>query len=80
MNTAEAVELEASATPAPAPLNPWLPRTPAQRREEEDITMMLEEQEEAELELLIAEMTGKGHRQIRRSFLAHKASIQGARR
>ena len=78
--TTAATAIELEATPSmPAPLNPWLPRTPSQRREEEDIALMLEEQEEAELELLVAEYAGKGHRAVRRSFLAAKAASRETR-
>lgn len=42
--------------------------TPAQRREMDDITQWLEEQDEAEVEFLVAEMVNKSHRAYRRSM------------
>lgn len=41
-----------------------------QRRELDDITAWLEEQEEAELEFLVEELAGKQHRAMRRSLHA----------
>lgn len=43
-------------------------RSLSQRRERDDITQWLEEQDEAELELLIAEVANKNNRAYRRSM------------
>lgn len=71
MNRSNAHVVEANIPAAEAPRPDQFGRgnyTPAQRREMDDITQWLEEQDDAEREFLVAEVANKNHRAYRRSM------------
>lgn len=71
MNRPNAHVVEANIPAAEAPRSDQFGRgnyTPAQRREMDDITQWLEEQDDAEREFLVMEMTAKSNRAYRRSM------------
>lgn len=71
MNRPNARVVEANIPSAEAPTPQQFGRgnhTPAQRREAEDITAWLKEQDDAEIEFLVMEMAMKNNRSGRRSL------------
>lgn len=71
MNRPNAHVVEANIPSAEAPTPQQFGRgnyTPAQRREMDDITQWLEDQDEAEVEFLVMEMAAKNSRAYRRSM------------
>lgn len=71
MNRPNAHVVEASIPAAEAPTPKQFGRgnyTPKQRREMDDITAWLEEQDDAEVEFLVMEMANKNNRAGRRSL------------